>query len=164
MTENIILIGMPGAGKSTLGVLLAKQLGLDFVDTDLLLQRQEGMRLQELISRKGMDSFRRAEEEVLLALNCQRTLIATGGSVIYSELGMARLKSLGHLVYLNISLPQLTERIANMGERGILIASGQSFSDLHAERTPLYSRYADLDIVIDGLGIEDVLQKIEKSL
>ena len=164
MTDNLILIGMPGAGKSTLGVLLAKQLGLDFVDTDLLLQRQVGKRLQELISLQGMNCFRRAEEEMLLTLNCRSTLIATGGSVIYSEPGMKHLKSLGRLVYLNISLSQLTERIANMGDRGILIAAGQSFSELHAERTPLYARYADLSIEIDGLGIEDVLQKIEKSL
>lgn len=164
MTENLILIGMPGAGKSTLGVLLAKQLGLDFIDTDLLLQRQEGLRLQQIISLKGLHRFRSAEEQMLLALNCESTVIATGGSVIYSEPGMARLKGLGRVIYLNIALPQLTQRIADMGERGILIAAGQSFADLYAERTPLYSRYADVEINIDDLGVEEVLRKIEKYL
>ena len=162
MTDNVILIGMPGAGKSTIGVLLAKQLGLDFIDTDLLLQRQESLRLQQLISLKGLHSFRIAEEQMLLSLNCRSTVIATGGSVIYSEAGMAHLKTLGRLIYLHISLPQLTQRIADMGERGILIATGQSFAELYDERTPLYSRYADIDIEIDGLSVERVLQKIEK--
>jgi shikimate kinase len=164
MTNNLILIGMPGAGKSTVGVLLAKQFGLDFIDTDLLLQRQEGMRLQQVITLKGLDSFRKAEEQMLLALNCENTVIATGGSVIYSEPGMAHLKTLGKRIYLHISLPQLTQRIADMGERGILMARGQSFADLYDERTPLYSRYADLDVPIDDLGVEEVLKKIEKQL
>jgi shikimate kinase len=161
MTDNVILIGMPGAGKSTVGVLLAKQLGFDFVDTDLLLQRQERLRLQQLITLKGLDSFRKAEEQMLLSLNCESTVIATGGSVIYSEPGMAHLKNLGQRIYLNISLPQLTDRIADMGDRGILMPVGQSFADLYDERTPLYRGYADVDIQIDGLGVEEVLQKIE---
>lgn len=162
MTDNVILIGMPGAGKSTIGVLLAKQLGLDFVDTDLLLQRQERLRLQQLITLKGLHSFRKAEEQMLLSLNCASTVIATGGSVIYSEPGMAHLKNLGRRIYLDISLPQLTQRIADMGERGILMAVGQSFADLYAERAPLYRCYADTKIQIDDLGVEEVLQKIEK--
>ncbi len=162
MTQNLIMIGMPGAGKSTIGVLLAKHLGLDFIDTDLLLQRQEGLRLQQLITLKGLDSFRKAEEQTLLSLNCENTVIATGGSVVYSPTGMSHLKGLGRLIYLHISLPHLTQRIADMGERGILIAAGQSFAELYEERTPLYSRYADLDIEIDDLGVEAVLQKIEQ--
>ena len=161
MTDNVILIGMPGAGKSTVGVLLAKQLGFDFVDTDLLLQRQERLRLQQLITLKGLNSFRKAEEQMLLSLNCESTVIATGGSVIYSESGMAHLKNLGQRIYLNISLSQLTDRIADMGERGILMPVGQSFADLYDERSPLYRCYADVDIQIDGLGVEEVLQKIE---
>ena len=164
MTDNVILIGMPGAGKSTIGVLLAKQLGLDFVDTDLILQRQERLRLQQLITLKGLDSFRKAEEQMLLSLDCESTVIATGGSVIYSETGMAHLKTLGRRIYLDISLPQLTQRIADMGDRGILMAVGQSFADLYDERTPLYRRHADAKIQIDDLGVEEVLQKIENFL
>jgi len=162
MKENVILIGMPGAGKSTIGVLLAKQLGLDFIDTDLLLQRQVTMRLQQLITLKGLDNFRRAEEQMLLSLSIENTVIATGGSVIYSELGMANLQKLGRLIYLHISLTELTQRIADMGDRGILIAAGQSFKDLYAERTPLYTHYADIEVEIDGLSVEDVLRTIEK--
>jgi len=164
MRNNLILIGMPGAGKSTVGVLLAKQLGLDFVDTDLILQRQTGLRLQQLINLQGLHRFRAAEEAMLLSLDYTHTLIATGGSVIYSAPGMARLKELGPLVYLNISLPLLTRRIADMGDRGILMSAQQSFADLFAERTPIYKRYADFDINIDDLGPEAVLQKIENCL
>ena len=164
MTKNLILIGMPGAGKSTIGVLLAKQLGLDFIDTDLLLQRQESLRLQQLITLRGVDSFRKAEEKMLLELNCVNTVVATGGSVVYSKPGMAHLQELGCLIYLHISLPQLTQRIADMGERGILIAAGQSFADLYAERSPLYSQYADIDIEISDLAVEEVLQKVEKCV
>lgn len=164
MPDNLILIGMPGAGKSTVGVLLAKQLGLDFIDTDLLLQRQTDCRLQQIINLQGLHSFRAAEEQMLLSLDNSNTVIATGGSAIYSKPGMARLKELGQIVYLRISLPLLSQRIADMGQRGILMQAGQSFADLYAERTPGYSQYADLEIDIDNLGIEEVLCKIEKNL
>lgn len=161
MRQNLILIGMPGAGKSTVGVLLAKQLGLDFVDTDLLLQRRLGLRLQQMINLQGLHSFRKAEEEMLLDLDCDQTLIATGGSVIYSQRGMQHLKRLGQVAYLKISLPRLEQRLSDMGQRGVVIAPGQSFADLYAERTPLYEKYADICVDIDALGVEDVLQKIE---
>ncbi|WP_020677154.1 shikimate kinase [Geopsychrobacter electrodiphilus] len=164
MRNNLILIGMPGAGKSTVGVLLAKQLALDFIDTDLVLQRQTGLRLQQLINLQGLHRFRAAEEAMLISLDYTDTLIATGGSVIYSAPGMARLKELGRLVYLNISLPLLIQRIADTGERGILKPAGQSFADLYAERTPIYADYADVNIDIDGLSPEAVLQKIENCL
>lgn len=164
MNDNLILIGMPGVGKSTLGVLLAKQFGLDFMDTDLLLQRRLGLRLQQMINLQGLHSFRYAEEQMLLDLDCEQTLIATGGSVIYSAPGMQHLKQLGQIIYLQISLPQLQRRISDMGQRGVVIAPGQTFADLYAERTPLYSRYADIHVSIDNLGVEDVLQKIEHVL
>lgn len=164
MNDNLILVGMPGAGKSTVGVLLAKEFGLDFIDTDLILQRRLGLRLQQMINLQGLHSFRAAEEEMLLELAPAQTLIATGGSVIYSEAGMRHLKRLGQVIYLQISLPQLSRRISNMGQRGVVIAPGQTFSDLYAERTPLYEKYADLTVRIDDLGVEAVLEKIEKLL
>ena len=164
MADNLILIGMPGVGKSTVGVLLAKQLLLDFIDTDLLIQRREGLRLQQLITLKGLHNFRRAEEEMLLNLEAEHSVISTGGSVIYSTAGMARLKQLGPLIYLHLSLPQLEQRIADMGDRGVVIEPGQSFADLYADRTPRYRRYADFEIDTDDLGIEEVLKKIEKAL
>lgn len=162
--NNLILIGMPGAGKSTTGVLLAKQLGLDFVDTDVLLQRRSGLRLQQLINLQGLHSFRRAEEEMLLELDCADCVVSTGGSVIYSPVGMAHLKRLGRLIYLRISLAPLERRIADMQQRGMVIAAGQSFADLYAERTPLYAHYADLTIDVDGLNIEQVVHRIEKCV
>ncbi len=164
MNHNLILIGMPGAGKSTLGVLLAKQLGLDFLDTDLLLQRRTGLRLQHIINLQGLHRFRTAEEQMLLELDCQQTLIATGGSVIYSDSGMNHLKTLGSLVYLQISLPFLAKRIADMGQRGMVIGAGQSFADLYAERTPLYHKYADIIVDIDHCSIEQSIKKLEKSV
>ena len=162
MSDNLVLIGMPGAGKSTVGVLLAKHLALDFVDTDLLLQRKLGLRLQQMINLRGLHSFRSAEEQVLMALNCTETVIATGGSAIYSENGMQRLKELGQVIYLKISLPLLTRRISDMGQRGIVFEPGQNFESLYADRTPLYHKYADLEIDIDELGVEDVLHLIDK--
>jgi shikimate kinase len=164
MKNNLILIGMPGAGKSTVGVLLAKQLGLDFIDTDLILQRQTGLRLQQLINLQGIHRFRAAEEAMLLSLDYTNTLIATGGSVIYSPLGMAHLKHLGTLIYLNISLSLLSQRLADIGDRGILKPAGQSFADLYAERTPIYARYADLKVNIDELTPAEVLVKVETQL
>ena len=164
MNDNLILIGMPGAGKSTIGVLLAKLFALDFIDTDLLLQRRVGLRLQQMINLQGLHSFRRAEEEMLLDLDCRQTLISTGGSVIYSERGMQHLKQLGQVIYLHISLPQLQQRMSDMGQRGVVIAPGQTFADLYAERTPLYRKYADLCINTDDLGVEAVLEKIENQL
>lgn len=160
MNRNLILIGMPAVGKSTLGVLLAKRLALDFVDTDLLLQRRMGMRLHQMINLKGLHSFRVAEEQTLLALDCQNTVIATGGSVIYSSLGMAHLAQLGRLVYLEISLEQLTRRMDDCGQRGVVMAPGQSFAELYAERTPMYRRYADFQVHCDGRDMTQIVDEI----
>jgi shikimate kinase len=160
VNENLILIGMPAVGKSTLGVLLAKRLALDFIDTDLLLQRRMGLRLHQMINLKGLHSFRAAEEQTLLALDCRSTVIATGGSVIYSSPGMAHLAQLGRLVYLEISLEQLIRRMDDCGQRGVVMAPGQSFADLYAERTPLYSRYADFQVHCDGREMNQIVDEI----
>jgi len=144
--HSVILIGMPGAGKSTIGVLLAKELGLGFVDTDLLIQIREGRALQKILDTTGYLNLRHIEEEVLLELDCRDEVIATGGSVVYSEPGMAHLKRYGPAIYLDVPLEVLHRRIHNYDTRGIARRPDQSFADLFAERTALYQRYADLTI------------------
>ncbi|NCO53150.1 MAG: shikimate kinase [Deltaproteobacteria bacterium] len=164
MKNNLILIGMPAAGKSTLGVLLAKRLALDFIDTDLLLQRRMGLRLHQMINLKGLHSFRAAEEQTLLTLDCQQAVIATGGSVIYSPAGMAHLAQLGRILYLEISLEQLARRLDDCGQRGVVMAPGQSLADLYAERTPLYRRYAEVMISCDGREMTQIIDEIVAQL
>jgi shikimate kinase len=145
---NVILIGMPGAGKSTLGVQLAKCLGLDFVDTDLLIQSQQGEQLQSILDTKGYQALRDIEEQVLLSIRFSNTLIATGGSAVYSTKAMQQLKSLGVVVFLEVGLTALQSRVNGEGNneasRGIARPEGQSFADVFAERSPLYQRYADV--------------------
>lgn len=159
--DNLILIGMPGAGKSTVGVILAKRLGFDFTDTDLLIQAQEKARLQEIINQKGLERFRQIEEQVLLGLHTHRCVVATGGSVIYSQQGVRAISQTGRLVYLQVSQESLEQRIADMGERGLVMGVDQSFADLYRERTPLYEKYADLTIDCTGLNAEQVAAQIE---
>ncbi len=147
MKNNVILIGMPGAGKSTVGVILAKRLGCDFIDSDLLIQTRAGKSLQAIINKEGLDAFRRLEEEVLLGIGVDRTVIATGGSAVYSDKAMRHLKSTGPVVFINTPLQTLQSRIADMSSRGMVISPGESFAGLFVERNPLYRRYAD--IVVD---------------
>lgn len=135
---------MPGAGKSTIGVQLAKALGLDFVDTDLLIQTQEKHCLQDILDSEGYLALRAIEEQVLLDLSLENTLIATGGSAIYSDQAMKHLQSLGTIVFLEVSLDSLRKRVDNEGSRGIARPEGQSFEEVFAERTPLYQQYADV--------------------
>lgn len=142
--NNIILIGMPASGKSTLGVMLAKMLGYDFLDTDLLLQRRAGMTLQEILDTEGEARFAMREEETLLSVDVEKTVIATGGSAVYSERGMAHLKTLGKVVYLAVPLSHLTQRLTNLSTRGVLMPKGQTLATLFAERKALYERYADI--------------------
>jgi shikimate kinase len=159
---NVILIGMPGAGKSTVGVQLAKQLGLDFVDTDLLIQSQQAITLQEILDHQGYMALRAIEESVLLDLTVEKTLIATGGSAVYSDKAMRHLASLGRIVYLEVSLDMLQQRVSNEGSRGIARPEGQSFIDVFAERTPLYQQYADITYANnDHQNIELLADKIQ---
>lgn len=144
ITNNIILIGMPGAGKSTVGVQLAKSLGLAFIDTDLLIQSQQQKQLQEILDNDGYLALRQIEEDVLLTINCQRTLISTGGSAVYSDAAMQHLQTLGTVVYLEVSLEELQQRVNDEGSRGIARPEGQSFADVYAERVPLYQQYAHI--------------------
>lgn len=159
-SANIVLIGMPGAGKSTLGVLLAKTLGMSFVDTDLLIQQQEGRLLQQIINEKGVTGFLDVEEKVILEMKSKKTVIATGGSVIYREPAITHLKKAGCLIYLRLGFEQLQQRITNMGSRGIAMKEGQKLADIYRERTPLYDKYADLTIDISFQTVEEALQTI----
>ena len=142
--KNIILIGMPGSGKSTVGVLLAKALGYSFLDVDLVIQRREGALLQEILDSRGTQAFLDAEEEAVCSVDCQRTVIAPGGSAVCRERGARHLKSLGPVVYLRVPLEELSQRIQNLDSRGIAMEPGQTLADVMAYRAPLYEQYADL--------------------
>ena len=162
--HSVVLIGMPGAGKSTVGVLLAKELGLGFVDTDLLIQLREGRTLQDILDASDYLNLRRIEEEVLLETDCRDEVIATGGSVVYSEAGMAHLKRCGPAVYLDVPLDELRQRIHNYETRGIARRPDQSFAELFAERTALYRRHADLVVPCAGLGPGEVVEAVLAAL
>jgi shikimate kinase len=158
--RNLVLIGMPGSGKSTVGVLLAKAANRRFVDTDVLLQAQQGRSLQEIIRAEGLDAFKRIEEEHLLALDLTGHVIATGGSAVYSERAMTHLKTGGLIVHLDLSLERVERRLTNLHQRGLVIESGQTLADLYRQRAPLYRRWADVAIACDGLTQEEVVDRI----
>ena len=162
--ENIILIGMPGAGKSTLGVLLAKAIGYDFIDTDLLIQRQAGMTLGDYLFNHGYQSLRQLEAEVIQGLNSASSVIATGGSAVYSDEAMYHLKASGYVVYLQCALDVLDGRIASMSDRGIAAPSGQTLADVQAERIPRYEHFADLTVEVSRHDMEQALVNILRQL
>ena len=162
--NNLVLIGMPGAGKSTVGVILAKRIGFNFIDTDLLIQTGQQQRLQQIINQQGVTQFSKIEEQVLLDLSCRQTVIATGGSAVYSAAGMQALQEMAQCFYLQVDQALLQKRIANMGQRGLVMTEGQSFAQLFEERTPLYEKYADWSLPCSGLSAEEVAARIESEL
>ena len=145
--NNIILIGMPGSGKSTAGVLFAKNMNYRFLDVDFLIQEHEGKRLHEIIEEKGNDYFLSIEDMINSSLAVERTVIATGGSVVYCENAMKHLKSLGTVVYIKVPEKEIERRLTNFSTRGIIIKSGDTLEDLYNERIPLYEKYADLTVL-----------------
>ena len=157
---NLILIGMPACGKSTVGVVLAKTAGMNFIDTDLLIQQQEGMILQEILNQRGQDAFLKIEEKVLCSLDCNDAVISTGGSAVYSEAGMKHLKEDGKIVYLNLPLNEIENRLQNIKTRGIAMERGQTLSDLYEKRIPLYEKYSDIIIEAQGLSVEECIEVI----
>ena len=162
--DNIVLIGMPASGKSTVGVVLAKLLGLDFIDTDLLIQRREGRRLPEIIAAEGLEGFLAIENRICADLNARRAVIATGGSVIYGDQAMAHLRSLGRLVYLEVPLEALRSRLSDMRGRGVALREGQTLDDLYAERTVLYARWAELTVSEAGRTLEETVAAVREAV
>ena len=160
--DNIVLIGMPGAGKSTLGVVLAKILGYEFIDADLLIQSKLDKTLQKIIDACGPDGFIEVENEVLCTLSASRAIVATGGSAVYSDEAMSHLKSIGTVVYLRVSYEELESRLGGLHERGVVM--GMSLRDLYEERLPLYEKYADVTIDIDGLSVRDAARRLVDQL
>jgi len=144
--KNIVIIGMPGAGKSTMGVILAKTLGRNFIDTDIVAQETTGRLLQEIIDDEGIDTFLETEEKTILSLHGHHAVIATGGSVVFSEKAMEHLKRDGVVLYLKISCEEMVRRLNNIRTRGIVLVAGQSLRDMYNQRVPLYERYADITI------------------
>lgn len=162
--SNIVLIGMPGSGKSSCGVIAAKVMLKNFFDTDLLLQGLEQSRLQDLIDEKGTDYFYAAEENAILSLKLEATVIATGGSVIYSEKAMEHLKSLGQVIYLHLSYETMMKRIHNFTTRGIVVKNGNTLFDMYNERLPLYEKYADKIIYCDENTVEETVEQIVRVI
>jgi shikimate kinase len=157
---NIVLIGMPGSGKSTVGVVLAKEAILDFVDTDVLIQNREQCSLQSIVDTQGHEVLKQIEEDVIVETTFQNQVVATGGSAAYSARSMAHLKQNSTLVFLNVSLESLKLRIKNFTTRGIAKGPNQSFEELFEERYKLYMKYADFVIECDGTTVEEVVEKI----
>lgn len=163
-SRNIILIGMPGVGKSTVGVVLAKHLGYYFMDSDLLIQEREGKLLYEIIDEQGLDGFQRVENRVNASIDVKRSVIATGGSAVYGVEAMEHLKKSGTVVYLSLPCGELSERLGDLSERGVAIREGQTLEELFAERTPLYEKYADVVIDCCGKQIRQIVKQIREAL
>lgn len=162
--QNIVLTGMSGAGKSTLGVLLAKNLRMDFIDTDILIQQQEHRLLQEIINKNGNDAFLKIEESVILGMSVCGSVIATGGSVIYSDAAMTALKRSGKVVYLYVPYDELIKRLSNISTRGIVMKNGNCFKDVYEERLPLYEKYSDITADCSQMDTEHCVRRIIEKL
>ncbi|MCI1305434.1 MAG: shikimate kinase [Lachnospiraceae bacterium] len=158
--SNLILIGMPGAGKSTVGVVLAKRLGYRFIDSDLLIQEREGKTLSRIIEQEGTEGFLAIEEKVNCEIMTDRCVIATGGSAVYSRDAMRHLKSIGVVVYLWESCSHLKKRLGDLTDRGVVLRDGQTLEDLYAERAPLYEKYADLTVREESFDISGTVREI----
>lgn len=161
---NIVLIGMPGVGKSTIGVILAKVLGYSFLDADLLIQEQEGKLLREIIEEKGTDGFIEVENRVNASIRADRAIIATGGSVVYGKEAMEHLKEIGRVVYLKVSYAILEKRLADIKGRGVVLKKWQTLETLFEERSKLYEQYADIEVSEDGLDVEQTVEKLVEAL
>lgn len=158
--KNIIFIGMPASGKSTVGVVVAKRLGYDFIDTDLLIQKQENRLLKEIIADVGNDGFLAIENQVNRDLEAEHAVISPGGSVIYCEEAMEHFKEIGTIVYLKVSFETINRRISNAKNRGVVLKKGQTLRELYEERTKLFEKYADYTISEDGLDLEETIDKV----
>lgn len=159
---NIILIGMPGCGKSTVGVILAKTLGIGFVDTDLIIQQRENRLLQNIIDTDGIDYFLNCEADAVKSLDCNNCVVATGGSVVYREDAILHLKKNGKIIFLDVALDEIKRRLNNINTRGIAAKKNKSIEDIYNERIALYNKYADVIIKTDGESVEKTVEKVCK--
>ena len=157
MKNNIVLIGMPGAGKSTVGVVLAKKLGYSFVDSDLLIQEKYGKLLHELIAENGVEGFWKRENDVNAGLNLQRCVIATGGSAIYGAEAMEHLREMATVIYLKLPYEEVEERLGDLNARGVTLREGQTLESLYEERVPLYEKYAHVIVDCHGKQLREVV-------
>lgn len=161
---NIVLIGMPASGKSTIGVILAKVLGMDFMDTDLLIQKQTGKRLAVLIEELGEQGFIALEEQILSQIDTENTIISTGGSAVYGMAAMEHFKTDSCIVYLEVSFAELEKRLSDIKGRGVVLKAGQTLEDLYLERIPLYEKYADRIFDESGKTVEDMVSAIASAV
>lgn len=164
MKKNIVLIGMPGAGKSTIGVLLAKAINYDFLDADLVIQKQNNKKLYEIINEKGIDEFLKIENDTIVGLNVSETVIATGGSAVYGYEAMEHMRKNGIIIYLKLSCVEIINRISNITTRGIAMKEGKTIFDIYDERVPLYEKYADIIIDAEGTDVEECVTLVANSL
>lgn len=162
--DNAILIGMPGAGKSTIGVVLAKRIGFHFVDSDLVIQDKENMLLHEIIESKGLEGFLETEDRINSSIVETKAVIATGGSVVYGKNAMEHFKDIGTVIYLKLPYTEIENRLGDLKERGVALKEGQTLQSLYEERTPLYERYADLVIDCNEKQIREIVMEIAEKL
>lgn len=162
--KNIVLIGMPGAGKSSVGVILAKVLGFRFIDADILIQEREGRLLKDIIKEDGLEGFIQIENEVNSSIQTNHTVIATGGSVIYGKEAMEHLSGIGTIVYLKLNYQTIVDRLGNISQRGVVLKVGQDLNGLYEERCPLYEKYADLIINCENMDMEAILTTIVEKI
>ena len=162
--NNIILIGMPGAGKSTVGVVLAKNLGYSFLDSDLLIQEQKHMVLHEIIEKYGLETFNEIENEVNASIHTDHSVIATGGSVIYGKKAMEHFQTIGKIIYLQLPYEELEQRLGDLNQRGVSIRPGQTLKELYDERIPLYEKYADITLDCTNYSIREIVGKIAETV
>lgn len=162
--KNMVLIGMPGAGKSTIGVVLAKTLGFTFIDSDLVIQKRENRLLQEIIDDIGMEKFLDIEKEAVLSIDVSKSIIATGGSVIFRHETMEHLKELGDIIYLKVSYEEIERRVNNITTRGIAMAKGHTLKDVYDQRVELYEKYANIVIDCDDKNLEEIVKDIKDSI
>lgn len=162
--NNIVLIGMPGAGKTTVGTYLSELIGYGYVDSDSVIIAREGMRLNELIEKYGTEKFLDVEAKVNSEITACRCVIATGGSVVYRPYALEALKKTGKIVYLQLSYEELERRLGDLKARGVALKEGYTLRDLYNERTPLYEKYAEITVCLDGLSVEEAARKIAEAI
>lgn len=162
--KNIVLIGMPGVGKSTTGVVLAKNLGMSFIDSDLVIQEQKGKKLHELIEEYGLDGFLGIEEQVNCSISPRSAIISTGGSAVYSAAAMDHFNQIAIICYLKLSYEGIQERLGDLAERGVVLREGQTLKSLYDERTPLYEKYANLTVECENKNIREIVMELAKRL